>query len=219
MNETNNLNIINNMFDTHKDRLYDLRNINIVDDVFNKEDQEEIYKLCINDKYYYRTKDNIQKLPTGLVTRHIHSENRDYICINIREEKEKKKDIYDYFNTKVNYILPKNFHFTRFSINFFGPEEYPQYHEDSNTNSDLSLLYYPGLPEHEYLDIDEGGETQFLDIKTNTIIGVLPIPNRMVVFPSIIKHCAKPYRSENRLSIATMLKECDFCKSIQSIQS
>ncbi len=49
MNETNNLNIINNMFDTHKDRLYDLRNINIVDDVFNKEDQERniqiVYKL------------------------------------------------------------------------------------------------------------------------------------------------------------------------------
>ena len=31
MNETDNLNIINDMFDTHKDKLYDLSNINIVD--------------------------------------------------------------------------------------------------------------------------------------------------------------------------------------------
>ena len=58
MNETTNLNIINDMFDTHKDKLYDLSNINIVDDVFSKKDQEEIYKLCINDKYYYEVRQN-----------------------------------------------------------------------------------------------------------------------------------------------------------------
>ena len=52
----------------------------------------------------------------------------------------------------------------------------------------------------EYNELNEGGETQFLI--SNEIKGILPIPNRMVIFNGLIYHKATSFRNQHRYTIA-----------------
>ena len=82
----------------------------------------------------------------------------------------------------------------RMYINCFAPNENPYFHVDGEG---YTFLYYC---DNEEFDLNEGGETQFL--VDNDLMGVLPVPNRMVIFDGTIKHRATTYRSRHRFTIA-----------------
>ena len=79
-------------------------------------------------------------------------------------------------------------------INCFIPGENPYWHLDGEG---YTCLYYPNM---EYNELNEGGETQF--IISNEIKGILPIPNRMVIFNGLIYHKATSFRNQHRYTIA-----------------
>ena len=78
-------------------------------------------------------------------------------------------------------------------INCFVPGENPYYHIDGEG---LTFLYYPNLD----WDVQQGGETQFY-IDEN-IYGIIPKPNRMVVFDGMILHRATSFRNQHRFTVA-----------------
>ena len=49
-------------------------------------------------------------------------------------------------------------------------------------------------------DKDDGGETQFL--MNDELYGILPIPNRMVVFSANLLHRATTFRNDHRFTVA-----------------
>lgn len=83
-------------------------------------------------------------------------------------------------------------------VNIFAPGEKPYYHIDND--SGLTVLYYSNLN----FDLDQGGETSF--VIDNQLVGVLPIPGRVVVFPSFILHTATSFRRGHRFSIVLKYK-------------
>ena len=60
----------------------------------------------------------------------------------------------------------------------------------------ITFLYYPNWE----WELQEGGETQFY-IDGN-ILGVPPVPNRLVVFDGMIQHRATSFRNKHRFTIA-----------------
>jgi hypothetical protein len=83
-------------------------------------------------------------------------------------------------------------------INCFVPGENPYWHQDHQEGEGYTCLYYPNI---EYNELNKGGETQFL-IDGPEIKGILPIPNRMVIFDGLIYHKATSFRSQHRYTVA-----------------
>jgi len=79
-------------------------------------------------------------------------------------------------------------------VNCFVPCERPYFHTDGDEG--VTFLYYPNMK----WDKDDGGETQFL--MNDDLYGVLPIPNRMVVFSANLLHRATTFRNDHRFTVA-----------------
>ena len=82
----------------------------------------------------------------------------------------------------------------RMYVNCFVPCERPYFHTDGDEG--VTFLYYPNMK----WDKDDGGETQFL--MNDDLYGVLPIPNRMVVFSANLLHRATTFRNDHRFTVA-----------------
>ena len=147
--------------------------IQIIDDVFNREERDLIWNLCINSKYSYGERDRQGGPVVGLVSELDPSNFISKIILN-----------------KIQYSSV-----VRMYINCFAASEWPLFHVDSPVGK--TVLYYP----HYVYDMDEGGETQFLR-PNDTILGVRPKPNRMVIFDSNLTHKATTYRSGHRFTVA-----------------
>ena len=90
----------------------------------------------------------------------------------------------------------------RMYVNRFQPGEVPRFHVDGKV---LTCLLYADPGEW---NLDEYGETQLL--VNGEIRGVLPIPNRMVVFDGQLPHRATSFLTRQRHTIATKLENVTF---------
>lgn len=153
------------------------------DKFFSKEEHEIIYDFCVNnDRYHFGETDNGKEggTPTTGFVSEIPETHLVYKIINTILRK------------RVEFI--RDMKLMRMYVNCFSPGENGYFHTDGDC---ITFLYYPQL---EHYDIDEGGETKFL-IDGN-IQGILPVPNRMVIFDGNIKHSATALRNHHRFSIA-----------------
>ena len=153
--------------------------IELIENYLSQDSHNEIWDYCLNTSYKIGEKDNFDTPSTGIV----HEIPLDSHICNI-----------------LNSLLKKNFlleskSIYRCYINCFSPNEDPYWHIDGEG---ITCLYYPNL---EYSNLNEGGETQFL-LKNNDIRGVLPRPNRMVLFDGMIQHRATSFRTQHRYTIA-----------------
>jgi hypothetical protein len=151
----------------------------VIDNFLKKEFHKELFKYCNKVEYKKGEQDNIYTPPTGAVF-----------------EIEKTNPLRDYlgFKMKKNIDFLEGMECTRSYINIFSKEENPFFHIDSKNG--YTCIYYPNIEEE---NINEGGETQF-HINGN-IRGILPKPNRLVVFKGDILHKATSFRTKNRYTI------------------
>ena len=155
--------------------------ISFSDKFFSKQEHEMIYDYCIkNSNYRFGEKDNGSgSLPTGFVN-------------DIPETHIVYKMINTILRERVEFI--RDMRLSRMYVNCFAPGENAYFHTDGDC---ITFLYYPNL---EQYDIDEGGETKFL--VNGNVQGILPVPNRMVIFDGNIKHSATALRNHHRFSVA-----------------
>ena len=94
------------------------------------------------------------------------------------------------------------FELSRMYVNRFQPGEIPRFHVDGEV---LTCLLYA---DPETWILDEYGETQLL--VNGEIRGVLPLPNRMLIFDGRLPHRATSFATRKRHTIATKLKNVGF---------
>ena len=88
-------------------------------------------------------------------------------------------------------------------VNLFVPKEVPYFHTDSEEEGDLTFLYYPNDNWH----FNDLGSTEFF--VNDQVIGVPPIPNRLIYFDSQLKHRATTFRSDHRFNVIIKYKSIE----------
>jgi hypothetical protein len=94
----------------------------------------------------------------------------------------------------------------RIYVNRFQPGEDPRFHTDGEV---LTCLLYADPGDWH---IDDHGETQLL--VNGEIRGVLPLPNRMLIFDGRLPHRATSFVTRQRHTIATKLENVTFADII-----
>lgn len=161
--------------------------IEIKDNFLSKFEHHNILNECINSNYVYGETDNQDNSdpnpPTGMTS---HLENGFY-CFDILINQINKT----FPNLRIIDDYPISY------INCYAPRENSYFHTDTEESyTGYTLIYYPNLK----WDLHDGGETQFyVDGK---IIGIPPIPNRIIKFKVPILHRATPFVDRHRFSIA-----------------
>ena len=153
--------------------------IKIIEDYLTPQIHKQVWEYCLGAPYYVGETDNPDTPPTGVV----HNISLDSSIYKILSSPLKENGLIDIKNIYRCYI------------NCFASSENPYWHMDGEG---ITCLYYPNL---EYGNLNEGGETQFL-LPNNDIRGILPRPNRMVLFDGMIKHRATCFRSSFRYTLA-----------------
>ncbi len=151
---------------------------------------KEIYDEVISMPYYYGEKDQPEKEPTGLIS-YLHEKSITYRSIKkfIKNEKSLKK-----------------FYIYRAYVNIFSPREICSFHQDDYQHlKSKTLLYYANLD----WNIENGGETKFVS-ENNTLISVLPVPGRIIIFDADMKHSASSFTNKHRFTVAFKLKNEDY---------
>lgn len=153
--------------------------IKVFDNFLSKKDAEYVTDYCLSSKYSYGEKDNFDTPAVGMVS-----------------EISEKSNVYKLFQNLINSSITeiKEYNLYRAYINCFAPSENPYFHKDGDTG--LTLLYYP----NKKWDHNDNGETQIL--LNNQIVGVLPIPNRLLLFEANLVHRATSFRDKHRFTIA-----------------
>ena len=156
--------------------------INYIDNFLTEEQHNAVNQYCLNADYKYGESDRFDDTPpTGMVSDILD----DSSVYNILEE--------NIFNKARELVEDKEIY--RMYVNYFAPSENPYFHIDGG-EGDITFLYYPNLK----WCIDDGGETQFLVDKN--LYGVLPIPNRLLLFDASIMHRATSFRQSHRFTVA-----------------
>ena len=141
-----------------------------------------IISYCNSCSYTYGEVDNQNTPPTGMVH-------------NISESEK----IYSLFESKLSAVpFIKGMELYRMYVNCFAPSENPYFHTDGEDG--YTFLYYP----QKDWKLDDGGETQF--IIDNNLYGILPEPNRMIMFEANIPHRATTFRDRYRFTVAIKYK-------------
>jgi len=148
------------------------------DNFLNENESMKVLDYCHNCPYTYGETDDDNLPPTGMIS-----------------EIEGGNEIYHLFEKRLNdkSAFLQNMTLYRMYINCFVPNENPYFHVDGEG---ITFLYYAS----EYWDLNDGGETQFyLD---GNILGVPPVPNRLVMFDGMIQHRATSFRTRHRFTVA-----------------
>ena len=148
----------------------------IYDDVMSYEQNMQVYEQTIRLPFYYGEAEKGNP-PTGMVF-----DIKDY-----------KSDNFKFFDNIIKKVDSRCKTIGRAYINLFFSCELPYFHTDGNC---ITCLFYI-TPKYDY---DEGGETQLLI--DNNIIGIRPIPSRLLIFDGNVMHKATSYRSKPRLTVA-----------------
>jgi Rps23 Pro-64 3,4-dihydroxylase Tpa1-like proline 4-hydroxylase len=148
------------------------------DNFLSHDDFMKVLHFCRTTDYFFGESDDYGLPPTGMISQ-----------IQARE------DIFGLFKDKIKEKCPfiKNMSFYRMYVNIFSPNENPYFHQDGKG---ITFLYYVG----EHWSLQDGGETQFY--VDGNILGVPPVPNRLVMFDGMIYHRATSFRDRHRFSIA-----------------
>jgi len=90
----------------------------------------------------------------------------------------------------------------RFFINRFEAKEVPQFHRDHNAIT--CILYADEAP----WSFDDHGETQLL--VNGEVRGILPMPNRLLVFDGNLMHRATSFQTRVRHTISLQMDDVSF---------
>lgn len=153
--------------------------INYSDNFFAEKEHQIIFDYCKKATYVYGEQDSENTPITGM----IHNIPQTHFVYKLIS-----KTLYD----RVEFIRDMKLY--RMYINCFAPMEMPYFHDDG---IGYTFLYYANP---EVYEVDEGGETQF--IVGDSIMGIMPVSNRMAIFDGTIIHRAMPFRSRHRFTIA-----------------
>ncbi len=152
--------------------------IKIYDDFITPEKCVQFYRYCKQISYFHGETDTEKTPPVGLISElEPDNEWREFFI-----EQIKNKCLIDH---KV----------TRSYINLFLPGENPYYHVDGS-NKETTFLYYSNLE----WNLNQGGETKF--VIDDEVKGILPIPNRAIIFSADIIHSASSFRTNPRYTLA-----------------
>lgn len=153
--------------------------IKVFDNFLSEKDADYVLDYCSSAKYTYGERDNFDTPPVGMVS-----------------ELSPKSSIYNLFQNVINNSISevRSYNLYRAYINCFAPSENPYFHTDGDTG--FTLLYYPNKEWQQ----NDNGETQIL--LNNQIVGVLPVPNRMLLFEASLLHRATSFRDKHRFTIA-----------------
>ena len=151
--------------------------LRVYDDFLTEEEQDHVLDYCEGASYRYGETDNDDGPVTG-VTHNIP--NDQYI--------------HKLFSTKTQPLVPEGLKIYRMYINCFAPREVPYFHTDGD--SGVTFLYYPQFN----WEPNDGGETQVY-VQGN-IQGVVPLPNRLMMFDARLLHRATSFRDRHRFTIA-----------------
>ena len=143
----------------------------------------EIYHELTRLPYYYGDRDAPEYDPTGM-TSTLSTDSITYTSILN-------------FLSKCDPLKDKTI--VRAYVNLFIPKENANFHVDGDEG--MTLLYYAN-PD---FDFNEGGETKFLS-NNNTLLSVLPVPGRVVVFPAEFQHTASSFKNKHRFTVAFKFK-------------
>lgn len=139
--------------------------------------KEEIYKELLTLDFYYGETDMPDKPPTGMIS-NLNKTQFTFQTINkFCEQQDCLKEL------KLD----------RAYVNIFSPREHAFFHWDDAVKT---VIYYPNLD----WNINEGGETKFVS-DNNTLLSVLPVPGRIIIFDSKIWHCATSFQNSHRFSV------------------
>jgi hypothetical protein len=158
--------------------------VDVYDDAFSSDLHQEILEYCQSSKrgWLYGESDEVNGPITGLA--HYLPED-SFLRLKILNE------IWD----KVPEMQKLKCYQAYF--NLFVPGEIPFFHQDDDEdNNGITALYYP----QDGWKLDDGGETQF--VLNNSINGIPPIANRLVLFDAHIVHRATSFRSRHRFTLA-----------------
>ena len=154
--------------------------IQILDSFLSLENHHVVWEYVKNAKFDIIESDYPNNPPTGESHNLTLDSNINQLLLNS-------------LDNKAPYL--KNLNLYRVYINHFSQGVAPYWHQDGKG---YTCLYYPNI---EYNELNEGGETQFL-VKGPEIKGILPIPNRMVIFDGMVYHKANSFRTQSRYTIA-----------------
>ncbi len=153
--------------------------ISVYDNFLSSEDHVSVSEYVRSCPYYYGITDPGYTVPTGM---------------------SHKLDLDHNITIVLDSLLRKHNQLPQLSIiyvNLFRPSEISHFHTDCELENTYTGLYYANSEEW---NCDEGGETQFLI--NNEIYGILPKPNRMILFDSRLLHKATPFQDRHRWTIA-----------------
>lgn len=156
-----------------------MQEVKVSDNFFSKEDHQYILNYCEDASYTYGECDNEMNIPTGMV----HN-------IDLSEK------VYQIISKRIVKSIPEiaQLKLYRMYVNCFAPGENPYFHNDGDRG--LTFLYYPQID----WKLNDGGETQFyID---GDLYGIVPKPNRMVLFDAKIVHRATSFRDRHRFTVA-----------------
>lgn len=154
----------------------------ISDNFFDVDSHKSIFEFCQNTKYEVGETDMPGGPVTGMIS-NISPDSSYYSSFDLAIRKDFKQ------------VEGKKIF--RMYINLFTSNENPYFHLDGDEGQDAkTFLYYPNLS----WDINDGGETQFL--VNDEIVGILPKPNRLIMFNAEIWHRATSFRDKLRYTIA-----------------
>jgi len=175
--------------------------IRAVDNFLCEDDFKEVIEYCKGATYLYGAVDddgheNDETFCVGMTHLIYPNYPFDNRCVPIKD----RIKIFDLLFKECKSQFPEinEYNLTRMYVNCFSPRENPYFHIDSvneNTKSYTCLLYV-----NDIWDFNDGGETQFYI--NDIIYGILPIPNRMILFDGRIKHKATTFRNKYRFTIA-----------------
>jgi len=151
--------------------------IDIIDNFITPEKCQEFYNYCASALYHYGEADTPDNPPTGMISE-LPFDNKWFKLFDSEISKQ----------CKLNSPY-------RAYINLFLPGENPYFHIDGN-QEDITFLFYPTLE----WNLNEGGETKFYI--NNELRGILPLPNRAIIFSANILHSATSFRNKPRFTLA-----------------
>ncbi len=170
-----------------------MKKLIVIDDFLLKEDHHEIYNLTMERKWnpIDDSKDDPLSGQSGYNSGDDFNERGTQIILSeCISEPELKKVV----TTTYNQTL----------YNMYDPKTPTYFHYDTELpESGWTIIYFPDIAEY---DFRMGGETQIL--VDNQIVGVLPLPNRLMAFDGSLWHKGTSFTNNQlRYSLAIQFRD------------
>lgn len=168
-----------------------MKEIIVIDDFLSEEDHHKIYDLTMKRKWNPVNDEENNPLSgySGYNSSDKFSEQGTQIVLN---ECMNHKNLVSIIKTKYVQSL----------YNKYDPKTPTYFHVDSEKGG-WTLIYFPDTTEYNY---QMGGETQIL--VDNQIVGVLPLPNRLMAFEGSLNHKGTSFTNDQaRYSLAIQFRD------------